>query len=96
MSLCLAGKLVSAVLNPSLSINLLSRARALANDVSPSMSVVELPVTVSFLGQEASTSLSFTVVDEDIAADLVLGCQWESWCLDNKGLSIRCPTFILC
>ena len=39
--------------------------------------VVDLPITVSFLSQEHTTSFSFVVVDKDFAFEILLGSQWK-------------------
>jgi hypothetical protein len=71
-----AGKVVSAAVSPHLSINLLNRSRARAENLA---STVPLPVAVRFLGQEAGTVLSFTIIDDDDGFGLVLGIEWERW-----------------
>lgn len=49
------------------------------NNVSPTISDVELPVSVCYLGQEAPRGINI-VVDDDIGF-LFFGCEWESWFL---------------
>ena len=85
MSLLLASTPVSAAICPTLSVNLLNRRRASIHDVDGTASVVDLPITVSFLNQEMSMSFSFTVVERDFGFEVLLGSQWESWCTQNKG-----------
>jgi hypothetical protein len=48
-------------------------------------STIQLAVAVHFLGQQASIVLPFTVTDHDIGFEIVLGCQWDTWCTQNQG-----------
>ena len=76
-SLSLASTPVSAATCSTLSVNLLSRNRARIYDVNDARGIVDLPITVSFLSQERTTSFSFVVVDKDFAFEILLGSQWE-------------------
>ena len=73
MSLFLAGKAVSAAVSPRLSVNLLSRSHARAENSTRAASTIHLPVAVHFLGQEVGTVLSFTIIDDVVGLELVLG-----------------------
>ena len=84
MSLLLAGKPVSAAVSPRLPVNRLSSARASVENVSRSSGSVDLPVSVRFLGQQLTTVLSFTVVDDEIAFDIILGSDWDT-CWSHHG-----------
>src|SRR5258707_15701606 len=85
MSLSLASTAVSAALCPTLPVNLLHRTWASTHDVGNPASVTNLPITVSFLSQDITTSFPFIVVDKDFGFDVLLGRQWESWCMENRG-----------
>ena len=73
MSLFLAGKPVSAAVDPFLPINLLTRRRASLHNVPPTMSAADLPISVCYLGQDASRKLNFTVVDCNMQFEVVVG-----------------------
>jgi len=85
MSLLLASLPVTAAINSALPVNLLCSKRAAVHNVHNTTSLVELPVTVSFLNQEFTTQLPFQIFHEDIGFEVVFGSQWESWCILNKG-----------
>ena len=91
MSLSLASKPVSAAACPALSVNLLNRKRATSHNVPNTTSHVELPVTVSFLNQEATTCMEFVVFDGDVGFEVVFGIQWESW---TTLRTIKAPDFV--
>ena len=85
MSLSLASKPVSAAISPTLSINFLTRTHASCHGVADTVGVVNLPLTVTFLGQEVTTSFPFTLINTTLGFNVLLGAKWESWCARNKG-----------
>jgi hypothetical protein len=85
MSVSLASTAVSAAICPNLSVNLLSRTRAAFHDILDDTPHVELPITVSYLNQERTTSFPFVVVDRHFGFEILLGRQWDVWCMQHKG-----------
>ena len=85
MSLLLLSTPVKAAVSPHLPVHLLSRTRASFHNIDKAISTVDLPVSVSFLNKTVSTVLSFVIIDRDVRFELVLGCRWETWCMQNKG-----------
>ena len=77
MSLLLASLPVTAAINSALPVNLLCSKRAAVHNVHNTTSLVELPVTVSFLNQEFMTQLPFQIFHEDIGFKVIFGSQWE-------------------
>lgn len=96
MSLLLQDDPIVATACPHLPVNILSRTHASIHHVSQAVSIVHLPVTACFLGQAMLTILPFAISDINLGFEIVLGCQWDSWCRLNKGASLRlCLTFFL-
>ena len=85
MSLLLVDSIVKAAVSPDLSVNLLRLDRASAHGVNNALRVVDLPVIVRFLGQGRTTILTFTISDDHLAYEVVLGSQWDLWCSEHKG-----------
>jgi hypothetical protein len=86
MSLLLASLPVSTAVSPLLLINLVTRKRASLHGVDAGTACVELLVSVCFLNQAATAVLLFTIVNNDVGFEVILGSQWETWCVRNKGV----------
>ena len=84
MSLLLVDRPVIAAVCPQLSVNILSRRRASVHDINIALSV---SVAARFLGQGRSIVLPFIISNENLAFEIVLGSQWETWCSLYKGES---------
>lgn len=94
MSLLLLDNPIIAAVSPRASVNLLSRIRASAHAVNSAVCSVELPLTVCFLGQAVSTTLSFVISDDDLGFEIILGSEWQSWCTTNKGQTCQLPLLL--
>jgi len=85
MSVLLLSTPVSAAVCPSLSVNLLSRRRAVVHGIANPNRFVELPITVCFLSQARTTVLRFIIIEEDVGFEVVFGSQWERWRAESNG-----------
>ena len=87
MSLSLASLPVCAAVSPLLPLNFVTRKRASVhgNGIDEATFSMELLVTVTFLNRAATVILPFTIVDQDLGFEVILGSQWDTWCDQNKG-----------
>ena len=87
MSLFLLDSPVKVAISRHLSTNLLSRQCASNHNIDNAFSIVHLLVTVRFLNQGRSVVLPFVISDDILDFEIILGSEWDLWCIKHKGES---------